>query len=476
MKFAAQLSIVLALLLVGGGATYALSRNQTLGARAIAAAPTPSCSPTTSAAGKTLYTCPMHPNVTSEHPGKCPVCGMTLVPEKPALTAPSPVPSTVTTPMSSETSSSVSGLGDVTLSPEQRVLANVATAQVKSMRLAGTLEADGQIAYDETRLQHLTAWVAGRIDRLADVAPGETIRRGQVIAWIYSPDLVSSQQEYLTALASAREMRNAPYAELAANSRALASAARQRLRLLGVSSEQIGRLESSGRPQTSMPIISPTRGVVTERKVQAGQYVNVGDSLFDLADLSHVWLVASVFENDLGQVRAGQRVEARLAAYPGKLFTGRVSAVLPGLDPATRTAQVRIELANPDGLLRPDMYASVRFASLSTGEQLAVPASAVIDTGRRHVVFVEVEPNHFVPREVVAGPRSGDYYPVVGGLKAGDKVAVSGGFLLDANAQLNAQGEPSDTGRAPSMPTAKRGGMDAMPGMSGMPGMGASKP
>ena len=379
------------------------------------------------------YTCPMHPQVISDRPGSCPICGMDLVKKAPPAQA-----TTGQRPGGGEPGAA--GLAGVTLSPRQRVLANVETAAVDERMLGRTIEASGRVAIDESRLRQVSAWVGGRIDRLYVNTTGQVVSKGAPMASIYSPELVAAQQEYLTALKGLRELRGAPYPELADGAKELAGASRQRLRFMGVTEGQVAQLERTGRPLTSFPLVAPASGVVIDRKVQAGQYVETGAPLFDLADFSSVWVEAELFEGDLGRISAGQAAEVRVAAFPDRIFRGQVGLVLPTLQAATRTTRVRIALANPGGLLRPEMYATARIAApVGDGRQLAVPASAVIATGRRHVVYVEVEPNRFVPRAVLVGARAGGYYPVFEGLTAGEQVAVSGGFLLDASAQLSGE-------------------------------------
>jgi Cu(I)/Ag(I) efflux system membrane fusion protein len=298
------------------------------------------------------------------------------------------------------------------------------------------------------------------------------------MATIYSPELVSSLQDYLTALTTYREMRQGPFSDLANGSRAMLQASRQRLRLWGLSDAQIDRVARSGKPSLELPLLAPASGVVTKKMVVAGQYVKTGDVLYDVADLSTVWVEANVFEAQLSAVKVGQRVAVTTAAYPGKTFPGRVAFIYPFLSPETRSVKVRAELPNPAGLLKPDMFVSVQIHQApGRSNALAVPASAVIDAGRRKIVFVEVSPGVFRPREVSLGAPAGEYYPVLSGLAAGDKVATSGGFLLDANSQIQAGGGdtagmdmPSQGG--PQGATGTSGAMGEMPGMA-MPRNGA---
>lgn len=466
----------IATLLLGAGAGYGLfasglvaGASHSEGHEAMSPADNPQMMTATSSGGeqptrKPLYTCPMHPQVIQDHPGDCPICGMQLVPKTTAA-------ETSQAPIGAPGSSAPElepGVQAISLSPRQRVLANIETTPVRREALNRTLETTGRIAYDEARLSSLSAWIDGRIDDLAVKTTGAPIAKGAMIARIYSPELVATQQEYLTARQNARDMAGAPYPELAQGARSVVSAARQRLKLLGVTEGQIRQLEATGHPLVSFPILAPSSGVVVERKVQQGQYVKAGDVLFNLADYSRVWVEASAYEADLGTVKPGARAEVRVTAFPDKVFYGRVSFIQPTVSAETRTGQLRIELPNPQGVLKPEMYANVRIVSpLGSKNQLSVPASAVIDTGRHTVVYVEAAPNQFVPRSVMVGAKAGDRYPVFSGLKEGDRVATSGGFLLDASSQISGSSDSEGTSGGGS-PTP-----DSSPGMPAhMPGMG----
>jgi Cu(I)/Ag(I) efflux system membrane fusion protein len=449
------------LVLMGGFVAFDQSRHHST-----VTAPQPS-----ETVSSSYYTCPMHPQIHEDKPGQCPICGSTLV-KKEGARAPirESAPSQV---IASPEPALPAGLQEVSLSPEQQVLANVATARIAPKALSAVVTAAAQITYDEARLAEVTARVDGRIEQLFVDTTGASISRGQPMATIYSPDLVSSMQEDLTALVTYRQMAHGPYADLANGSKTMLEAARQRLHLWGLSDGQIERLERSGKPSLALPLLAPASGVVTKKMVVAGQYVKTGDVLFDIADLSLVWVEADVFENQLQSIKVGQPVAVSVPAYPGKTFNGRVTFIYPFLDPVTRTVKVRAELANSDGRLKPAMYASVHITQTNSGPPpLAVPASAVIDTGKRSIVFVEVQPGLFRPREISLGTKDGDSYAVLGGLKAGEMVAVSGGFLLDANAQIQTEAGNGMAGMAmPSAAPAQRNQPTPATAPKSMPGM-----
>ncbi|MNX81616.1 Cation efflux system protein CusB precursor [compost metagenome] len=246
-------------------------------------------------------------------------------------------------------------------------------------------------------------------------------------------------QEYLVALRAHRETKGSAYPDLEEGSKSLLDASRQRLSLWGITPAQIRQLERMQAPTLALAVNATSNGVVLKKLVQPGQYVKTGDVLYEIADLSRVWAEADVFEAQLKDVKVGQRAELTAPAHPGKTFVGRVSFIYPFLNPESRTVKVRVELSNPDGALKPEMYVAASFKAPAGGAQpLAVAASAVIDTGRRKLVYVETSPGVFRPREVSLGQKAQDHYPVLSGLSQGEKVATSGGFLIDANSQIQA--------------------------------------
>lgn len=370
--------------------------------------------------GKVLYTCSMHPFIIKDKPGTCPICGMELIKKVEGAQA---------------SAKEMEMLGHVSLSATQRVMANVATIEAKTMPLDKEIVAVGIVQYDQARQAKVTAWVSGRIDRLYVNTVGSWVSKGRPVAEVYSPDLVSAQQEYLLALRSREQFKSSPIQSIAQGGEGLVTSARQRLKLMGVKDSQIAALEKSGEPNIRLPIYTPLSGIVIEKLALEGQYVNTGDPLFSIADLSTVWVEVEVYENEFPAIKQGQRVDIVSQSYPGKTFTGRVSFIYPFLDPKTRTVKVRVEIGNPGLKLKPDMFVNATIKS-HLGTAIAVPVTAVIDTGKRQVLWVETEPGMFAPREVRVGQRAGDNIQILSGLKPGEKVAVSGGYLIDSESQL----------------------------------------
>jgi membrane fusion protein, copper/silver efflux system len=391
---------------------------------------------------KPLYTCPMHPFIIKDKPGLCPICGMELIKKLNDAQASS------ATVQASEQKQQADMLGHVSLSPTQRVMANVATVAAKQTTLHKEINAVGIVQFDQSRQAKVTAWIAGRIDRLNVNTVGAVVSKNRPVAELYSPELLATQQEYLLALRSHDQLKNSPIPSISQNGEGLVSSARQRLMLFGVKESQIAGLEKAGKPNIRLPIYTPLSGVVIEKMVQKGQYVNVGDVLFNIADLSSVWVEVEVYENEFPNIHIGQKVEIRSQSFPGKPFTGRIAFIYPFLDPKTRTVKARVEMPNPGMKLKPDMFVNA-VIKVPLGSAIVVPVTAVMDTGKRRVVWVESSPGMFEPRDVQVGQQTDDKIQILSGLKAGDKVAVSGGYLIDSESQLKGGG----------------GGHENMPGM-----------
>jgi Cu(I)/Ag(I) efflux system membrane fusion protein len=322
----------------------------------------------------------------------------------------------------------------VRLSPEAVRAAGIATAPVERAALGRTIRTVGTIEPDETRLTRVAARVAGRIEKLYADYTGQTVAAGAPLYALYSPELVATQRELLLALENRRRLAGGtPEAVRSADE--LISAARDRLRLWSVAPREIAAIESSGQPLYAVDFSSPRGGTVLEKKVVVGEYVTEGQELFLLADLSRVWLLAQVYEHELSRLSVGLPAEATVAALPGRTFRGRVAFVEPVLDRETRSARMRIELANPRGELKPGMFGDAHLET-KTAPSLVIPRSALIDTGARRVVYVETAPNTFQARDVKVGEASGDRVAVLAGLEEGERVVAAANFFIDSQAQL----------------------------------------
>lgn len=374
-----------------------------------------------------IWTCAMHPQIRRTQPGPCPICGMELIPIERGGGADD---------------------GDtrkVRLTERAKILARIQTAE--AVRLgSGRVERRllGRVDYDERSLRTVTAWVGGRIDRLHVSTTGERVKRGQVIATLYSPEVYTAHQDLIQARQQFErlQMTATPSASRAAE--AALDASRDRLRLLGVPDEELRTMERADEPSERARIRTPFGGTVIERLATQGSYVETGSGLYRVADLSTLWVQLDAYESDLPLLKAGQQVLIRVEALPGESFTGRVTFLDPVVDPNTRTARVRVEVENQDGRLRPGMFVEASVQSESTAESaqetsLVIPATAPLFTGRRSVVYVEVsdaEQPTYEARVVTLGSRMGDLYPVLAGLSEGERVVIHGAFAIDADLQI----------------------------------------
>jgi Cu(I)/Ag(I) efflux system membrane fusion protein len=351
---------------------------------------------------------PMHPAYKSDKPGKAPDCGMDLVPVYEG---------------GEGKASSVDGYANVSLPPGRQQLIGVQTAIAERRTIGRSVRAVGRVAIDETRLHKITTKFEGYIEKLYVNFTGQPVRRGQALFSIYSPELLATQQEYLLALRAAQ------------TSPQLLEASRQRLKLWDISDREIRALERGGTARKSLTISSPASGVVTVKNAVEGARVNPGDPLFEIADLERVWVVADIYESEIGVIRLGAPAGITLSFAPGRTFQGRVSFVAPTVDPMTKTVKVRIDVDNRDGALKPEMFADVTLAEAKR-DVTAVPQSAVLNTGTRSIVFVVDDKGTFQPREIQAGASDGNFVEVRSGIEAGEKVATQANFLIDSESRL----------------------------------------
>ncbi|WP_460166779.1 efflux RND transporter periplasmic adaptor subunit [Thermostilla marina] len=429
-----------------------------------------------------VWTCSMHPQIRSPKPGKCPICAMDLIPVK----------------------TTTGALRTITVSPEAAKLMQLETRPVERRFVTATIRMVGKVDYDETRLAYITAWISGRLDRLFADYTGVQVRPGDHVALIYSEELYAAQVELIQAI---RQRRNQPQGGLI-QSIDMVAAAREKLRLLGLTADQITEIETRMVPSDHVTIYSPIGGIVVEKLRQEGDRVRIGDRIYTVADLTHVWVKLDAYESDIEWLRYGQDVEFTTEAYPGEVFHGRIVFMDPVLDPVTRTIKVRVNVDNEDGRLKPEMFVravvrariaaggkvldaeiagkwmcpmhpevihddpgacdicgmplvrpeSLGYAAIDSSETiepLVIPASAPLLTGTRAIVYVQdpdADEPTFEGREIVLGPRAGDYYLVRSGLKEGEFVVTHGNFKLDSALQILAK---------PSMMTPEGGGVSS---------------
>lgn len=437
--------------------------------------------------GPQLWTCSMHPQIKKNKPGKCPICAMDLIPL-------------------SANKGQMSGMRQLVVSPESRALMNIQVAPVERQYVEAQVRMVGKVDYDETRLKHITAWVPGRLDRLFVDYTGVRVNQGDHMVYIYSEQLYAAQQELIEALRAKRERGDQPNSEFFNTGGIdLLESAREKLRLLGLTKEQVAEIETRDKPSDQMMIYAPMGGIVIQKLKQEGDRVNTGERIYTVADLSHLWVRMDAYESDLMWLRYGQDVTFTTEAYPGEEFHGRIAFIDPTLDDRTRTVKVRVNIDNAEGKLKPDMFVRgvvqakvaaggrvidaalegkwispmhpeivkdepgkcdicgmplVRAESLGyvaaeaagLAKPLVIPVSAALVTGTRAIVYVEdskaKEPT-FEGREIVLGPRAGDYYLVRSGLDEGELVVTSGNFKIDSALQILAK---------PSMMTPEGGG------------------
>jgi len=342
----------------------------------------------------------------------------------------------------------------VMLDANARALAGVQTATVAKRSLTREIRTTGKIAVNEGAKSLVASRIEGRIDELYIAADGQYVEAGQAIASVYSPDLIAAQEEYLLALDAVEKMRGASRDIVQANNRLL-EAARQKLALLNVSEGEIEHLAHTRSTTTHSVIRSPFSGTVTEKIALPGMYIMRGDKLLSLTELSTVWMYADVYEKDIASINVGQDVTVTIPSYPGETFNGRIIFISPVVDDATRTVKVRVEMNNADGKLKPNMFVTAVIKA-PLGESLVVPASALLDTGTRKVVYVAQSEDTFVKRDITVGQEAEGFIQVLSGLQPNETVVTQATFLIDSQTKLGSfgghagHGGGSSTGNAPA--------------------------
>ena len=374
------------------------------------------------------YHCPMHPSYTASAPGTCPICNMTL--------------ELIDATSGTNAAAMVEGRTSIMLSTNRQDLVGVTYTRVVTGSLSRILRVNVAVDADERRQYLVSPRVGGWARKLHANFTGQAVRKGDPLLEIYSPELLAAQQEYLQVRASGDAQ--------------LAAAARRRLALWDLGDAEIAALESRGTAPDTVALRSPADGIVTKKSIVEGEAFAAGQTLYAIADLTHVWFRGYVYEADQPLVTTGMESTIELPALPGRGFGGRIVFVAPSVDPSSRQVEVRIEAENPGLILRPGMWGTAEIER-DIGSGLVVPASALIDTGRRHIAFVRTAPDTIEPREVKLGAMAEDRALVASGLKEGDEVVTRALFLIDAESQIKgvvapAAGEAKSGGAASAMP------------------------
>lgn len=364
------------------------------------------------------YQCPMHPQVIQDHVGACPICGMDLVVMEGTQALQSPGPE---------------GLVTVQIDPQRRQLMGLRTAKVEPASVGAELRVPGRVALDETRLKKVTVKLEGYVERLYADFVGRPVTQGEVLFDLYSPEFLNAQREYLVAL---RTQKSLAGTDQERRWQEIAGTARRRLEFLDAPAALIQRLDQTGEVVRHLPVTSPITGVITARNVTQGSRIGPADAALEVVDLSHVWVLADLYEADLARVKPGMAAELELPAL-GRRLTGRVAFLDPALDPKTRTLKARLAFPNPDGSLRPEMLGEV---VIRTGARtaLSIPLDAVLDSGTRKIAFVDVGQGYLEPREIKTGQVTRDRIEVLEGLEAGEAVVTRAAFLVDSESRLQA--------------------------------------
>ena len=422
--------------------------------------------PAATAEKKPLYQCPMHPAITSDHPGDCPICGMKLVPvasaaggsgaaakpgERKISLYRSPMNPKQTSPVPRKDDmgmdylpvyedeqsggAPVSGMAAVTIDPSRQQLIGLRTAKVSKGEVGGEWQTVARIEVAPTRVRKTNVKIEGFVERIFVDFVGQSVRKGQPLFSIYSPALLAAQNEYLLALQTKESL--AKSGGLADSGDSLVTAARRRLELWDVPASEIERLTKTREPSKTLTLLSPIAGVVTAKNIVQGARLGPGEAPYEITDLSEVWAMADAYEGDVARIKPGMRAALSLNAYPNRIFYGQVAFIDPLLDAKTRTVKVHLHFMNPKRELKPEMFGEMTLQGL-TRDGLRIPADAVIRAGNQDVVFLASGAGKFEPRVVRIGEKIGDEVEVTGGLELGQEVVTRANFLVDSESQLRA--------------------------------------
>ena len=373
------------------------------------------------------YICPMHPQIVQDRPGICPICGMDLV-KKSEMTD-----------EDMEMDHDISGvdLNAVKLSPSQQILANVQTEKVKLKQFSGKKTFNGYVKINEKKFAHISTAISGKIVTMFVNFEGQYVSKGQPVLEIYSPELVATEKEFLLAINNLKQIQKSGNLNAIGHAQSLLEAARTRLSYWEMTDSQIEELENTQNVRKTIIQYSKYSGIITKKYVHVGHWAMPGEDIYDIADLSTVWVIANVYESDVKFIKNGQHAEISTSAYPEEIFNAKVNFVEPIFDASSRTLQVRIDVSNPGNRLKPDMYVKVKLNTFYD-QLLAVPKDAVIRKGEHDIVYLETKKGVYLPKQVKVMFEQDGYYAISEGISEGDIIVTSGGFLIDSESQIKA--------------------------------------
>ena len=386
-------------------------------------------------AKQALWVCPMHPTYTSDKPSDCPICGMRLVKKEIKGTGDEKIVERKMDHKGHKMNMPMDESIELEIDPAKQQYIGINTTKALKKNVNKKIKALGTIVPDETKLSHIHTKFSGYIKEVFADYEGKQVQKGQPLFTVYSPELVSTQEEYLLALEAEKELKGNKFPEIDKSQSALLEAARRRLELWDVTPEQIDKLKETKQITKELTIYSPVSGVITKREAFEGTEIKPETTLYDIVDLSRVWVFVEVYEVDLSLVMVGQTATVNFQDENTKPLTGKITFISPVIDPMTRTAKVRLEVNNSGYKLKPDMYVNAVILS-DVGKQIVVPTRAVIDSGERKVVFVKTGKGQFTPKEVELGPEANDERVIYSGIDEGDEVVTDGNFLLDSESNL----------------------------------------
>ncbi len=378
---------------------------------------------------KEIYTCPMHPQIVRDYPGVCPICNMDLVLKRNSEDI--KIDSSVN--LNKE-------IGEVVISPSQQILANVQTEKVKIKEFRNDMTFNGYIKTDEKNMRHISTPVSGKILKMFVNFEGQIVSKGEPVLEIYSPEILSTQKEYLLALENYERVKNSGYNLVVEQAENLVSSARTRLELWEVTPKQIEELERVRQVKNYITVYSKYSGVITKKIDHEGHWAAAGEDIYDIVDMSTVWVIANVPESDVSSIKLGQSAKITSISYPNEVFSAKINSLNPVFNSDTRSLEVRLDVSNINYKLKPDMFVKVNLSSAQYEWNIVVPRNAVLRTGKMDMVYVKKENNIFIPKMVSVGGERDGYYLISSGLKEGDEIVTSAGFLIDSESQIRSAG------------------------------------